>query len=93
MNIKDILINSHGYTEQEAEMMAKGLSELDVAVMPVFEAWRATGSENSDMLFHGYSIDSLRADYDMNFFAALMTLDWIAKDPENALPAIKRGIM
>jgi hypothetical protein len=93
MNIKAILIDKYDYLPKEAEIMENELITLDAQVAPIFEAWKTTGEENNAEEFQGYSIDSLRSGYGMNFFAALVTLDWIVKDPEAALPALKQGIM
>lgn len=93
MDIKTILIDKYGYSEQEAKAVESDLSALDERVAKIFEAWKTDGAESSDIEFNGYSVDSLRADYGMNFFAALVTLDWIAKDPESALCALRQGIM
>lgn len=93
MDIKFILIDYYGYSEEEAEAVEKDLSALDERVAEVFEMWKTRGQEYSDVEFNGYSVDRLRADYSLNFFAALLTLDWIVKDTENALFALSQGIM
>ena len=93
MNIKNILKEKYGYSAQEAELLASDLSVLDHQLTPIFKQWIETGKEESSQEFSSYSIDSLRLDYGMNFFAAITTLDWIVKDSEHALPALKQGMM
>jgi len=93
MNIKNILTEKYGYSEQEAVLMASDLSVLDPQLIPIYERWMETGEEENSQEFNSYSIDSLRLEYGMNFFAAITTLDWIVKEPENALPALKQGMM
>jgi len=93
MNIKNILIEKYKYSEAEAELMAGDLLELDPQLIPIFEKWKTTGDEKDDQEFRTHSIDSLHLEHGLNFFAALVTLDWIIKDPDTALPAIAEGIM
>ena len=93
MNIKETLINKYGYVVSEAATMETELLNLDEKVAVIFENWKATGDESSSVDFEGYSIDSLKEDYEMNFFASLVTLDWIVKEPQVALSALAEGIM
>ena len=93
MNLKAALINNYEYTNQEAELMINDLEKLDSRIISILEAWKETAVEDNTEEYHGHSINSLRHDYGMNFFAALTTLDWVIKDPENALPALAQGVM
>ncbi len=39
----------------------------------------------------GYSINKLQEDYGMNVIAAILTLDWLAKEPEKAKKSLEQG--
>ena len=58
--------------------------------MKIFEHWKETRDESNSKDFHGYSIDIFRNEYKYNFFAALLTLDWIVKKPDEALPELAK---
>lgn len=64
---------------------------LDSKLKPIFEAWINDRSYN-DISIAGYSIKSLINNYDMEFTGAFLTMDWICKDPETAVNALKHGV-
>jgi len=90
--LKELLMQRLGYTPQEAEMLAGDLSRLDPALVPLLERWEAYGTESDAQMFHGFSVDSLRQGSGLNFIAALLTLDWVIREPEKASAAIRQGI-
>ena len=92
-NIRELLMSHFGYSEQDACVLCNDLEQLDQALVPVFTKWIKDGDCSDSTEYSGYSINSLCAEYEMNFIAALLTLDWIIKEPEQAIPAIKSGIM
>ena len=91
--IRKLLMIRFGYSEQEVCMLSDDLKHLEQALVPLLTKWVTEGSCSDAAEYSGYSIDSLRSQFDMNFIAALLTLDWIIKDPEQALPALKSGIL
>lgn len=90
--IKSLLMDRLGYSSYEADMLADDLCKLHPELKPLFERWVCEGIECDSTVFHGYSIDTLRSGSKMNFIAALLTLDWLLREPEKALPIIRRGI-
>lgn len=92
-NIRELLMSHFGYSEQDACVLCNDLEQLDQALVPVLTKWIKDSDCSDSMEYSGYSINSLCAEYGMNFIAALLTLDWIIKEPEQAIPAIKGGIM
>ena len=92
-NIRELLMSHFGYSEQDACVLCNDLEQLDQALVPVLTKWIKDSDCSDSMEYSGYSINSLCAEYGMNFIAALLTLDWIIKEPEPAIPAIKSGIM
>ena len=60
-------------------------------MLPIFEEWEQKSKTPLDNnLFHGWSIESLCEQFKYNFFAALLTLDWVVKNPDEALPALEK---
>ena len=92
-NIRELLMSRFGYSEPDACVMCNDLEQLDQALVPVLAKWIKDGDCSDSTEYSGYSINSLRAEYEMNSIAALLTLDWIIKEPEQAISAIKGGIM
>lgn len=92
-NIRELLISQFGYSEQDACMLSEDLEHLDQTLFPLLTNWVTGGVCSNATEYRGYSIDSLCSQFDMNFIAALLTLDWIIKEPEQAIPALKSGIM
>lgn len=92
-NIRELLMSRFGYSEQDISVLCSDLEQLDQALVPVLAKWIKDGDCSDSTEYSGYSINSLRAEYEMNSIAALLTLDWIIKEPEQAISAIKGGIM
>lgn len=92
MNINELLMERLGYTSHEADMLADDLCKLQPELVPLLERWICEGIECDSTMFYGYSIDTLCSSSKMNFIAALLTLDWLLREPEKALPIIQSGI-
>lgn len=92
-NIRELLMSRFGYSEQDADMLCADLKHLNQALVPILNGWIETGDCADATVHSGYSVDSLRSGFEMNFIAAILNLDWIIKEPEQALPALKSGIM
>lgn len=86
--IKDYL----GCDEKRAAYTEEKLSQIDERLKPILDRWLKDGTESSDDIFHGYSINLLMRRYRMKFTGAILTLDWIVKDPVCAQEALKYGI-
>jgi hypothetical protein len=92
MNTKQILMDKHGYTEAQAEAAASSLAKLTGRLAKLRDEF-LTGERDADATdYNGYSIDSLKKKYHMNFVAALLTLDWLEREPVIAGNALKSGI-
>lgn len=92
-NIRELLVSRFGYSEQDTDMLYADLEHLDQALAQILNRWIETGDCADATVYSGYSIDSLCSEFEMNFIAAILTLDWIIKEPEQALSALKSGIM
>ncbi len=93
MNIEKIIesLLEKKYTERQAPAVAKELSEVDSTLLPLLEAWVNDGTEMNYNV-EGYSLLELKSLYKMTYPAALLTIDWLIKEPKTAREAIKRGI-
>lgn len=91
-NMREIIIKRLGCTPERAESIEKNLKELSEPLRPLLDAWLEQGIEDDDTMYSGYSLNSLMRDYDMKFTGALLTLDWLVKEPKEAAKALKSGI-
>ncbi len=81
-----------GCDDQRAAYTEEKLSQIDSSLKPILDRWLLDGAEDSEESFHGYSVSLLMKQYHMKFTGAVLTLDWIIKDPAVAEKALKYGI-
>ncbi|MCR5024065.1 MAG: hypothetical protein K6A90_07010 [Lachnospiraceae bacterium] len=91
MTIIEKIIKKNHCSKTDAAEIADGVRWLDDKLKPIFDAW-INDKPYTDISISGYSIESLINDYDMEFTGALLTLDWICKDPNMAISALRSGI-
>ena len=89
-NISSIL-QERGYSEKHSVKVATDLQNIDDRLKILLKQWLASEEEN-DCHVEGFSILDLKHKFDMTYPAALLTMDWLIKDPENAIRSINRGI-
>ena len=88
--IQDILIE-RGYPEKQAISVASDLQAIDPALQNGLQSWLADQTE-TDFLIEGFKLSDLKQKFDMTYPAALLTVDWLIKEPELAKKSIQRGI-
>lgn len=81
-----------GSSKKDAKLIAQNLKNIDSCLLPLLNKWLETGEANNNVLYYGYSLNSLMDKYEMYFTGALLTLDWIIKDPATACKALAEGI-
>lgn len=90
-SIKEILIE-RGYPEAAAIATSNNLSKLTGRFQEALHKWLSDGLE-SDIESHGYSSNGLMSRFKgMTYPAALLTLDWLEREPEKAKKTIEQGI-
>ncbi len=92
MNITEKLTEQYHYNKKEAETVAGDLKGLDSRLVPLYRRWLEENAEDDDRQFEGYSVHMLKQKFHMNYIAALLTLDWLVKEPEEAKKQISKGI-
>lgn len=88
--IKDILA-MRGYTAKQAVTVAAELEKIDLQLQKGLQIWLAEEKE-TDYLIEGVKLSELKRKFDMTYPAALLTMDWLIKEPELAMKSINRGI-
>lgn len=89
-NIKKVLL-AHQYPEKQAVSVAQELMQIDGCLSPALNSWMSNGSEQ-DYMAEGFSLLELKNKFCMTYPAALLTIDWLLKEPEMATEAINHGI-
>ena len=88
--IKEILLK-RGYSEHNAAIASKELVDISDKLTPLLERWLNDEYCQIDYSVEGHSIREL-IEEGMRYPAAILTIDWLIKDPQNALKSIKKGI-
>lgn len=93
MDIKDIIqkLTECNYSEKQAPLVAKDLLLLDTKLVRLLEEWVENNTE-TDFKVEGYSILAFKEKLNMTYPAALLTIDWLIKEPSIAKEAINQGI-
>lgn len=80
-----------GYKEKQANTVSENLEKIDKKLNDALEKWLSDNIE-TDYEVEGYTILGLMRKFDMTYPAAILTIDWIIKDPKTAISCIKKGI-
>lgn len=92
---KDYIYNvllGRDYDEKSAQLVAVDLIDLSQPLDAYLAKWMQDESDMQDYSLHGYSIKQLMEERNMTYPAALLTLDWVMKEPDAAVASLKRGI-
>jgi hypothetical protein len=85
------LINDFGYKEQNAAKAATSLLNSAPSIQKAFEQWWYDGTLDAQLEVQGYTIKRLMDDYAFTPVNALLTLDWLLREPVMALAALDEG--
>lgn len=89
--IKQTLIE-RGYPEKAAILVAEKLTHISQNLKPALEAWLKEGKETEESA-EGFSTSSLMArQTGMTYPAALLSIDWLLREPQKAKAIIEKGI-
>ncbi|MBD5316481.1 MAG: hypothetical protein HDS11_02260 [Bacteroides sp.] len=81
---------SQDYNSKIAPMVAAEIVNVDNQLNPLVEKW--LNGESEDYVSQGYSILGLMKSRGMTYPAALLTIDWLIKEPEKAKQSLEKGI-
>lgn len=85
------ILIERGYKSSNARRVAEDLQHLSAPLDVMFRKWVDSG-ETRDFAAHGYAVSAFVNDWKMKYPAALLTMDWLLKEPETAINELKRGI-
>lgn len=81
-----------GYDARMAQLVTEDLLQLHKSLSDYLQCWLKDESYEEDFAAYGYSIYQLQTERKMNYPAALLTMDWLLKEPEKAIESLKRKI-
>ncbi len=84
------LMAEFGYPRAGAELVAQKLTHATEIVWHAFLSWWQTGTL-PELDVADYSLSQLMREHGMNPIAALLTLDWLAREPEAAKRSLHKG--
>lgn len=84
------LMADYGYPRNGAQLVALKLGQLQVPLAKQVEKWWVT-HEPIMLEVEGHSVETLKRDHGLNDIAAILTLDWLIRDPNGAQAALARG--
>ena len=79
--------------EARAAAIEKELRNISPELQPLLDKWLKDGHCEDDKLYHGYSLSMLMHEKGLHITGALLTLDWIIKEPDAALKALSEPIL
>lgn len=88
--VKRRLVDDFGYRARAAEIVAERLLSSSPAVQEAFLAWRSADAY-PELCVAGYTVARLIREHSMEPVAALLTLDWLSREPERAAASLRKG--
>jgi hypothetical protein len=88
--IKEVLLE-RGYTDKQVNAVIYDLMTIDESLKEGFSLWIELEKE-TDYTIQGITLSELKNKFGMTYPAALLTRDWLIKEPEKAIESINRGI-
>ncbi len=89
--LSDILVKELGYSEHEADITANDLLNLHPRFHLALNNW-VISREETEIAIGTISTGKLVRDKKMTYPAALIALDWVATDPDTAVPILTSDI-
>lgn len=93
METKEIVnyLEAQGVPKDQTEELAQMLKKVNPVLYNAFRAYVKEGTE-LDLCIEGYTCQGLMKELGLSITGALLTMDWLIREPENAKKAIEEGI-
>lgn len=85
------LVTEFDYSQKNAEEVVEKLHACAPSVQEAFEKWWQGEGSDEALSVQGYTLPRLMKEYEMTPIAACLTLDWLIREPEVAVPALAHG--
>lgn len=84
------VLTERGYNAYEARLASEELLKLHEPLDEYLSCWLQDEADRKDFEIHPYSLSQLQAERQMNYPAALLTMDWLIKEPDKAMESLNR---
>lgn len=86
--LSQMLINQWGYKTTQVNEVVSKLLAMPVDVLRSFQAWVATGDMPDEPIVSGYTPKRIYDTFHLKPPASFLLLDWIRREPKEALRAL-----
>ena len=86
------ILMQRGYTQRNASLVAEEMVNIVPQLKSHLDAWLNDKSYSENYEVGEFSLKRLQVERRMNYPAALLTLDWLIKEPKAALRSLNCGI-
>ena len=90
--MKQTIMQRLGCTEDYAEMVLQEVQQMHPLLKDAWDQWISDAKIDETVCVEGYTISQLMEEYDIPFTGAILTLDWLLKEPEQAKQALTYGV-
>lgn len=84
------LVNDFGYPEEKAQLIVKKLDSSQPKIKAAVDLWW-NEAKIPTIEIAGYNFKRLVSEHNMNPVAAFLTLDWLLREPEEAIASLRKG--
>ena len=85
----EVLVNREGYNDKRAALAVVEAERMGQELMCLLKNWIDDANNMQDFVCHNISLLYLKEKKKMNYLGALLTMDWLIKEPEIAKPVIE----
>lgn len=86
--IKNILIDREGYSPAQACLVLSEIQNLSEELVPLLRIWIENPENMKDITIDGISLMKVKQRKNMTYLGALLTIDWLIKEPDVAKPIV-----
>ena len=90
--LKDLLMRRISCSEEVAAGIIEDVGRMDSSLQGVWETWCQCEEVDDHLRVEGYTTADLMEQYGLEFTGAILTMDWLLKDPKTAKEALAYGI-
>ena len=93
--MKEIILRTlieRGYSERNANLVLNDLVHLSSPLDKLLQEWIDSEEKQENFVYEGYSLHQFQKERGMKYPAALLTMDWLIKEPEKAKTSLAKGI-
>ena len=90
--LKDLLMRRSGYSEDYAVSILKDVECMDTLLQGIWKNWCQSEEIDDHLRVEGYTVAGLMEQFGLDFTGAILTMDWLIKDPKTAMEALAYGI-